>query len=544
MSSPLRPALILPVLMLCLVRMASGQSFWNIALEKIDDPTMAGSAVWADYNADGNMDLFLTGRAQTNSVSGDDLLLARLYRHIGIQPTLEGRIHRVFEQDIGVGVWMSDAAWGDFDGDGDLDLFVCGASSLEPPYAPVALLYRTEGETPGSVQQELDGVYGCAADWGDFDNDGDLDLIVSGAESPDSYVTQIYQNLDGTLVPFTTPLPAVAFGDLQWADADNDMDLDLAVTGVEPGGAFFSDVLLNDGGNFVRAFAPMQQVAFGSVDWGDYDNDADLDLLVTGASLSPYLVDARGAIFQNDGRGGFIDTGIQVAGIYGGNAKWGDLDNDGDLDVFQTGTQNFLTPDTGLFTNTGSTIRQTNNECPLPPLTCQPFEPLAMGHALVFDVDQDLDLDAMLIGLDANGERFLQIDRNDTINVPAPDSDLIALNAPPAAPDGLASTVSGNSVVLSWFRARDLPDSRDGFTEAEGLSYNLRVGTTSGSADVMPAMSTSDSGRRQLVRFGNTGSNLSWRLTLPPGEYFWSVQSVDHSFVGSPFSLEASFVIP
>ena len=69
--------------------------------------------------------------------------------------------------------------------------------------------------------------------------------------------------------------------------------------------------------------------------WGDYDNDGDLDLLITGSDGQVEIA----KIYSNHGDGVFIEeSGIVLAGISMGSAEWGDYDNDGDLDILMAGS--------------------------------------------------------------------------------------------------------------------------------------------------------------------------------------------------------------
>ena len=73
---------------------------------------------------------------------------------------------------------------------------------------------------------------------------------------------------------------------------------------------------------------------FCSVDWGDYDNDGDLDILITGETYSGE--DSK--IYKNNGDGTFTEqTGISLTGVSYSSAAWGDYDNDGDLDIVLSG---------------------------------------------------------------------------------------------------------------------------------------------------------------------------------------------------------------
>src|SRR3989442_15373020 len=77
-----------------------------------------------------------------------------------------------------------------------------------------------------------------------------------------------------------------------------------------------------------------------------------------------------------------------------------------------------------------------------------------------------------------------------------------------------------------------------------GFSYNLRVGTASGADDMMPSQADAATGFRRLPALGNVNERLSRTLKLPVGTYYWSAQTIDHSFAGSLFAAEQTFVIP
>jgi hypothetical protein len=97
--------------------------------------------------------------------------------------------------------------------------------------------------------------------------------------------------------------------------------------------------------------------------------------------------------------------------------------------------------------------------------------------------------------------------------------------------------IDGHTVYLGWLH------STDDLTPAGGLSYNLRIGTSEGAQDVMPAMANSYTGKHLLPQTGNMGNNTDWVVNLPDGTYFWSVQAIDHSFAASGFSWEQTFTI-
>jgi hypothetical protein len=105
------------------------------------------------------------------------------------------------------------------------------------------------------------------------------------------------------------------------------------------------------------------------------------------------------------------------------------------------------------------------------------------------------------------------------------------VNTPPAMPAGLSATADGSDLRLTWNRASDLQ------TPANGLSYNIYMGTGATSTDLFPPMSDVLTGYRQLCALGNTGADTEWVVSsLPAGDYWFSVQAVDNGFLGSTFA--------
>jgi uncharacterized repeat protein (TIGR01451 family) len=293
-----------------------------------------GSVAWGDYDNDGDLDILLTGLRAGGPV-------ARVYRNTG------GAF-----VDIGAGltgVQSGLVAWGDYDNDGDLDILLTGVDIADNR---VARVYRNDGPAAGSGWNFVDsgvaltGVGGSSVAWGDYDNDGDLDILLTGANSSNTPVTRLYRN-DGpaagsgwNFVDSGVALTGVSSGSVAWGDHDNDGDLDILLTGYSSDGV--ARVYRNDGPapgagwNFVDIGAPLTGVFYSSVAWGDYDNDGDLDILLTGADSSFKPV-AR--VYRNDS-GGFVAISTPLTGVSFSSVAWGDYDNDGDLDILLTGDNN------------------------------------------------------------------------------------------------------------------------------------------------------------------------------------------------------------
>ena len=227
-------------------------------------------------------------------------------------------------------------AWGDYDGDGNLDLYVTnwGSSvsqsenrlyknSGNSTFTDVA---RTAGVSDGAFRNSID------AHFVDYDNDGDLDLYISEFFSQD----QLYQNNgNGSFsnVTRSAGVNVISQGDeasASWADYDNDGNIDLYVCKIR----FRNSLYHNNGNGSFSEVGVSSGVAdtrdSQAADWGDYDGDGDLDLYVVNREQNNNL-------FQNDGQSFFTEVACSASldNIdVGRNAYWVDSDNDNDLDLF------------------------------------------------------------------------------------------------------------------------------------------------------------------------------------------------------------------
>jgi hypothetical protein len=121
-----------------------------------------------------------------------------------------------------------------------------------------------------------------AVAWGDYDNDGDLDLLFAG-NSNDGWITRIYRNDGGTFTNANAGLLGLIWSSAAWGDYDNDGDLDLMIIGYDPVAQVHRSILYrNDAGAFVDSGATFHNLILGTVSWVDYDNDGRLDLSLAG----------------------------------------------------------------------------------------------------------------------------------------------------------------------------------------------------------------------------------------------------------------------
>ncbi|NBC15949.1 MAG: T9SS type A sorting domain-containing protein [Bacteroidetes bacterium] len=500
-------------------RPAASQPFTFTFVETTFPSLSYGAVGFADVDRDGRFDIAAAGNTSRFQPFVPEAFIAYSREEaLVVEENQETWRHTYEQEPLSAQMWHARMAWQDADGDGDVDLAMTGTTQPQFPFAARTVFYDNEDGTLVPVETALPDLYGGAVAWGDVDNDGDADLLLTGSTSDDAYVTALYRNDGGTFSAVEAGLRDVAFGDAAWGDVDNDGDLDLVLSGADNDGGFFTDLYRNDAGTFTRVEAGLEGLAFTSVDWGDYDNDGDLDLVLTGGELSPQVLDGVIQVYRNDG-GTLTPIDLDLDGIVYGAAAWGDYDSDGDLDLYVSGGRSALgTRLTRVYQNQGSgrfayviTLPST-----------------AIVSSLWGDYDSDGDLDLLSAGLNSSGSPLTTLYRNDYRIV----------NTPPTPPDGLQATTQGGTATLSWTAATDeqMPQA--------GLTYTLRVGTAPGGTDVVAPMADPETGYRYVPGRGNVDHNTQWTLrNLPEGTYYWSVQAVDGSYKGSPFAEEGSFTI-
>ncbi|MFH1502821.1 MAG: FG-GAP-like repeat-containing protein [Candidatus Eisenbacteria bacterium] len=319
--------------------------------------TGANGAVWADCDNDGDLDFYATSGA----TEGD--LTDRLWRNDG-----DGTFTDVTASAGGVTdhYTTEGAAWGDFDGDGLVDLYL---ASYERPRTdtfeeygvgfPDILYANRGGGTFENVTERLGLVppfgrhlSGRGVNWGDYDNDGDLDIFVSNYRLQENL---LWRNDGGRGFTNVAPELGVSGTEIdgwwghtigsEWGDIDNDGDLDLVCANLaHPRYIEVSDksMLYRNtlgGGGFTGIEAFIERRADAGVKYaethsdpslGDVDNDGDLDLFIT--SIYP---NCGSFLYLNDGMGDFTDatwlSGVRSFNGWGGAMS--DYDHDGDLDI-------------------------------------------------------------------------------------------------------------------------------------------------------------------------------------------------------------------
>jgi hypothetical protein len=352
-------------------------------------------ASWADYDGDGDLDLYISnfGFANFDNVTDgtageDNIMFANNGDGTFTDVTTLSR--------LGNPGHSSNGLWADYDHDGDLDLYSLNVGIVDERDFQVRsetnILYRNDGDSDGdgvpefsdqtieagrvsgqdlnpsedyipslgeeitihgaapagpSAQVIIQGGLGLsgagtgiswAGIWFDYNNDGWEDLFIAS----DFGVSPLYENNgDGTFSIVTSDVgmihPGTGMG-THAADYDGDGDFDLCQTNFGP-----NYIWRNDGGSFEKlsdADIHLDDNKTAVVNWDchwlDYDLDGDVDLFYGGGRINTFISVQENTLFRNDGDGVFTDVTLEV-GLGGHDkvmgASMADFDGDGDIDI-------------------------------------------------------------------------------------------------------------------------------------------------------------------------------------------------------------------
>jgi hypothetical protein len=293
---------------------------------------MGSGAAWGDYDNDGDADLFLVNESGPLSASPEEANASparpALYRNDG-----DGTFTDITDSaGLGMRSCGMGAAWGDYDDDGDLDLVVTSLGDVR--------LYRNDGDGSFTDVSDPAGITGfvgfwSGASWADYDRDGDLDLYVCGYVQYryDEELAQKTSRQYTTVVPYT--LNPSAYGPERNLLFRNE-------------GARFREVA-EEAGVDNRAGRSL------SASWCDFDGDGWPDLYVANDI-------SDNTMYWNRGDGRFLDIShpAWVADYRGAMGLGiGDWDNDGDFDLFVT---HWIAQENALYSNQKGTIAERESE--------------------------------------------------------------------------------------------------------------------------------------------------------------------------------------
>ena len=485
------------------------------------------------------------------------------------------------------------AIYGDYDNDGDLDMFFCTGNAL--------YLYRNNGDltfTSVELGEDLVPLFGCAAVWVDYDNDGDLDLIVSGSmdEAKTGAATYVFQNSGAPDYEFEEDMFNFIEGvwpenkenslhTLALLDYDHDGWMDIMVNGQSSGlwdgehGRMVALYRNNKGVFEVGVGAEVfHQMNGSTVFVGDANNDGYMDVLVSGYydhALGENVGSGVSELYINNTKGSFTRAeGIAFVGHQQGSTLFTDLNNDGNQDIIETGRDvangwagfaNILLGDgTGKFTvvdipditggaATTIAVGDVNNDgfvdfaysgWPTQAFCYGKgdgtFKEVTMatdldkvrargGYMNFVDLDGDNTLDFYHYGYRDGGDGEKLHDAWPNFMVLNKLGNNIPANTAPSAPKNLAIEETSNGYKLTW------EAGEDDITPAAALRYNIYMKSADGEFFLAPADLNTGKLKVGGAAIPTLHTGLSYEFKVAKGNYVFGVQAVDQSNVGSPF---------
>ncbi len=439
------------------------------------------------------------------------------------------------------GAYIGNSSISDFDNDGDMD---------------IAAFTRVGFQNRFIIYKNINGVYTADYQFSDlittslffdYNNDNTYELMGSLANSNSSKIYALNNNIWQPV--FTIPYKADVFC-VTDCNSDNKTDVFFYST---------NSYILDGKTSQITQHTNFDNLLISYCHSTDFNGDGKLDLLMIarpklcGATACP--PDSNQIFIAYN-----IDTNYQITKInntIGVNSIFvRDYDKDGDYDIL-------------FCDNFGITILENHHELFLPVysypienveyvswinatsnnvydifftladnnsylLTNNYLTSLGFGtkNYILADFDNDGDIDLLTTNNILGGNRLYGFFLNNLT------SSSFVQNQPPDAPQNLSVTQVADTTYFHWNA------STDDTTPQNALTYNLYIGSTPGTTDIMSPLSDLATGYRKIVSIGNVDANLGWKIVgLPCGTYYWSVQAVDNAYAGGEFAVEQSFTI-
>lgn len=498
---------VLFIAVLIIILPSKAQTYTELTGTNLEGVSYSAVAT-GDLNNDGYLDVVISGLDDTSRVT------TRIYIN-----NYDGSFRKLDIPGL-TGLYHPAITIGDYNDDGNLDILFAGEG-----FEPTSALWKNNGDlTFTKVESNLESFGETNAELRDINNDGALDVLISGfMRHPEGYYSdevRMYLNAGNNLFNkinlVLSPYSGATFGTL--GDFDNDGDLDLII------GGSHVEIYPNQGnGEFYGYMDLGIHLASGSIKWFDYNNDGLSDFLIAGRRFE--VDDIRTEVYTNSGdelaHFNLLEN-TPFVGLAHPYIAVRDNNNDGKVDVLLSGTQDLYNFEFAarVYTNLGDTFEE-NASAVLPQSD--------IDASAWFDMDNDGDLDIILtqdLVPEERPSKILVMRNNGGSNIFRP-------NTVPSPPTDIQLSYNPvNGVVDFTWNAGSDPE-----TNANALSYNIGIGTSALRMDILNPESDLHTGRRKIVRPGNCDNSRQKSIRrLKKGTYYFVVQSIDGSLAGSPFS--------
>lgn len=469
---------LIPIVCLC----------FNVCLAQFQEknfpniPNLSNSkCAWGDINRDGLQDLVLMGEQPDKYITSiyinnndhfSQMIVPELI------PLSNGSLSLV-----------------DFNNDNYLDIFYTG---IDKDGNKHTLLFKNiNGNSYTKITTSFDDVNLSSHTWLDFNNDGFLDLVLSGLNNTNQIITKTYiNNKNEGFYSQELNLAAIYSGSTTSIDYDKDGWTDLLITGKSEGSSRVCYLYRNEKGNRFHKVIELDGVTEGDSEWGDINNDGYPDLVIAGYNGTSY----QSKIYINNN--GTLQFSQNLSVPLGGcDLEWLDYDGDEDLDLICIGGINNTTPKTVLYTNNNALLSNSNIA----------FSDVFAGCLAITDFNGDGKTDIFISGTQIpEGPKSFFYTNNYSFSYKNP--------SPPTL---LNSTTNYPDVTLSW------NEGSDDIANPGSLKYRLKLGSSADRSEFYPFY-TNLTTRGNLLTSQNELPGTTIKLTnLSEGKYYWALQSID-----------------
>lgn len=472
-----------------------------------------GSAQWVDYDSDGLLDIFINGF----KIGNDDISNATIFHNKGNNSFSKADVTS-FTRTI-----YGDQDWGDYNNDGHIDLIITGTTSGFNSENITEIHKNLGNNNFSEVSHNIPELSRSDVHWEDLDNDGDLDIFIMGLDRESNFLARIYINEGNDNFEQGPDILTGGNGRINfnvnasvWADLDNDGDIDGVLGFSSKTGGYGVKIFENNGQmSFTEKETSIPQLNYATLDLFDFNNDNLIDIVISGNKVASVSSNAEAAylvIMKNNGILNFEEYYNKTTGTYWGSIDCGDYNNDGFSDVLINGNGN---------RTQGSFILENSKDHDFK-IKDLNLTSTHSGGAHWGRLSSNNNLDIYIHGSTSGSSS------DATSNVFLNNTDVS--NMPPTIPTNLYYEINENSFNVSW------PASVDDKTGTNGIYYNIELGTSSSTFDIVNGQST-DSGIIKLMKIGNNGSSTSFTFPIEPNKtLYFRVQAIDNSFKSSPFS--------